>query len=78
MNWQLLKNVNPPINKILMFFCKDGKEIKFAERTDDGESIYIASTYYGNELGSDSYRMNFEKYKKYYGDSIYWTLLVKP
>lgn len=76
MNWQLLKNVNPPLRQILMFFCKDNNEIKFAERT--GECIYIASTYYGNELGSDSYSMPFEKYKKYYGDSVFWTLVVKP
>ena len=34
MNWQLLKNVNPPVDKLLLFYSPGGKAIFFAIRND--------------------------------------------
>lgn len=78
MNWQLLKNVNPPKAKVIELYFEEDESVRFAERSEDGESIDIGKTYYDGEVSGDDYRMLYEKFKKYYGDKVYWTLFVKP
>ena len=45
MNWQLIKNVNPPKAKVIELYFKEDDSVRFAERSEDGESIDIADTY---------------------------------
>lgn len=78
MNWQLIKNVNPPKAKVIELYFKEDDSVRFAERSEDGESIDIADTYYEGEILGKGYFMSYEKFKKYYGDKVYWTLFVKP
>lgn len=78
MNWQLIKNVNPPRSKALELYFQDYDSIQFAERSEDGESIEIGKTFYDGEVSGDEYRMSYEKFKKYFGSRVFWTLLVKP
>ena len=78
MNWQLIKNVNPPREKVLELYFEEDESVRFAERSEDGESIDIADTYYDGERLGRGYFMSYEKFKKYYGDKVYWTLFVKP
>ena len=78
MNWQLIKNVNPPKAKVIELYFKEDDSVRFAERSEDGESIDIADTYYDGEILGKGYFMSYEKFKKYYGDKVYWTLFVKP
>lgn len=77
MNWQLLKNVNPPLSETLELYRTDTKSIEFAVRIDK-DKILIASTYFDDEVGNDAYPMNYNRLKEYYGDKIFWTLFVKP
>lgn len=78
MNWQLIKNVNPPKAKVIELYFKEDDSVRFAERSEDGESIDIADTYFEGEILGKGYFMSYEKFKKYYGDKVYWTLFVKP
>lgn len=78
MNWQLIKNVNPPKAKVIELYFEEDDSVRFAERSEDGESIDIADTYYEGEILGKGYFMSYEKFKKYYGDKVYWTLFVKP
>lgn len=77
MNWQLLKNVNAPVKRLLLLFYSD-QTIRFAKRSEDGESLYIADSYIQGELVSGWVRMNYESLRKYQGNEIYWTLFVRP
>lgn len=78
MNWQLIKNVNPPKAKVIELYFKEDDSVRFAERSEDGESIDIAETYFEGEILGKGYFMSYEKFKEYYGDKVYWTLFVKP
>ena len=78
MNWQLIKNVNPPREKILELYFEEYDCVRFAERSEDGETIVIGRSYYEGEVSGYEDYMSYEKFKKYYGDKVYWTLFVKP
>ena len=78
MNWQLIRNVNPPKAKVIELYFEEDDSVRFAERSEDGESIDIADTYYEGEILGKGYFMSYEKFKKYYGDKVYWTPFVKP
>lgn len=78
MNWQLIKNVNPPKAKVIELYFKEDDSVRFAERSEDGENIDIAETYFEGEILGKGYFMSYEKFKEYYGDKVYWTLFVKP
>lgn len=74
MNWQLLKNVNPPLDKLLLFYSQGGKAIFFAIRKD--AQLEMANTF-TNGL-RESWKCPYSWYKEMYGEKIYWTLFVKP
>ena len=78
MNWQLLKNVNPPREVVLELYFEEDRCVRFAERSEDGESIYIGSGYYDGQIDGNVYRTSYEKFKRFYGDKVYWSLFVKP
>lgn len=78
MNWQLIKNVNPPREKVLELYFEEDNTVRFAERSGDGESINVGDTYYDGEILGKDYFMSYERFKEYYGDKVYWTLFVKP
>lgn len=74
MNWQLLKNVNPPMDKLLLFYTPNGKAIFFAIRK--GVQLEMGATF-TNGL-RESWKCPYDWYKEMYGEKIYWTLFVKP
>lgn len=77
MNWQLLKNVNVPIGKLLLLFYPD-QTVRFAMRSENGKNLYIADSFTSGELADGWIRMNYGEYKAYRGHEIFWTLFVKP
>ena len=77
MNWQLLKNVNVPVKKLLQLYYLDDT-VRFAMRSENGKSLYIADSYINGELVGGWVRMDYEEYKAYRGHEIFWTLFVKP
>ena len=43
MNWQLLRNVNPPLNKLLVFYCPERNAVFFGCR--NGSMLKLGNTY---------------------------------
>ena len=75
MNWQLLSNVNPPLNRLLVFYSPDENAVFFGIRIEQGLKL---ANQYSNGL-RDSWRTDdFDEYKKEYGHLIYWSLFVRP
>ncbi len=77
MNWQLLKNVNPPVEKLLLFYYPD-QTIRFALRSKDGKVFYIGESVTEGALDYGWYSVDDEYLKKHQGHEIYWSLFVKP
>lgn len=75
MNRQLLKNVNPPLKQLLMFYCPERNAVFFAIRDEHG---FVMANSYSDGLRESWRAYEFEAYKRMYGDRLYWTLFVKP
>ena len=63
MNWQLLKNVNPPVEKLLLFYYPD-QTIRFALRSKDGKVFYIGESVTEGALDYGWYSVDDEYLKK--------------
>lgn len=77
MNWQLLKNVNPPRGVVLELYATDFNSVLFAERNKDTDEISIGTGFDGGKI-RNSYRMSYERFKEKFGSDVYWSLFVKP
>ena len=77
MNWQLLKNVNPPVEKLLLFYYPD-QTIRFALRSKDGKVFYIGDSFIEGAIEPPYDRLSDEELKRNQGYGIYWSLFVKP
>lgn len=79
MNWQLLKNVNPPIGKIIMLFDENSLSVLYARRVGlRGQSLQYSHTYQNGGIGLRPEELNYKGFKEEHGDKIYWSLFVKP
>ena len=74
MNWQLLKNVNPPLDQPLMFYCPERNAVFFGQR--QGTMLILGNTF--SDGIRDGWHVKFEDYKELWGNKVYWTLFVKP
>ena len=74
MNWQLLRNVNPPLNKLLVFYCPERNAVFFGCR--NGSMLKLGNTY--SDGIRDGWNVRYEDYKQLWGHKVYWTLFVKP
>ena len=79
MNWQLLKNVNPPVGKVFELFEKSTNNIYFAKRTGTrGGTLEYSKVYCRGDLEEYRFRMPYKEFKDDYGGNVYWSLLIKP
>lgn len=79
MNWQLLKNVNPPIGKIIMLFDANSLSVLYARRVGlRGQNLQFSQTYQNGGIGLHPDELDYKSFKEEHGDKIYWSLFVKP
>ena len=74
MNWQLLRNVNPPLNKLLVFYCPERNAVFFGRR--QGTMLEMGNMF--SDGIRDGWNVRYEDYKQLWGHKVYWTLFVKP
>lgn len=79
MNWQLLKNVNPPIGKIIQLYDENSLSVLFARRVGlRGQSLQFSQTYKNGGIGLSPDELDYKSFREAHGSRIYWTLFVKP
>lgn len=79
MNWQLLKNVNPPIGKIIMLFDVNSQSVLYARRVGlRGQDLQFSLTYQNGGIGIHPSELDYKSFREEFGDKIYWSLFVKP
>ncbi len=79
MNWQLLKNVNPPIGKIIQLYDEKSLSVLYARRIGlRGQNLQFSQTYQNGGIGIHPYELDYKNFREEYGDKIYWSLFVKP
>lgn len=79
MNWQLLKNVNPPIGKIIMLFDANSLSVLYARRVGlRGQNLQFSQTYQNGGIGIRPDELDYKTFREEHGDKIYWSLFVKP
>lgn len=78
MNWQYVKNVEPPIGKIFMLIRKVPGDLFFARRVGDrGERLQLSTAYFNGGIGNIP---NEFDYSEFINKSRYWmwSTFVKP
>lgn len=79
MNWQLLKNVNPPIGTIIQLYDKNSLSVLYARRVGlRGQTLQFSTTYQNGGIGIHPDELDYKQFKEEFGDKIYWSLFVKP
>lgn len=79
MNWQLLKNVNPPIGKIIMLFDENSLSVLYARRIGlQGQSLQFSHTYQNGGIGLHPDELDYKTFKEEHGNKIYRSLFIKP
>ena len=79
MNWQLLKNVNPPIGEIILLFDTDSLNVVYARRVGlRGQTLQFSSTYKNGGIGIRPDEYDYKDFIKAHGEEVYWALFVKP
>lgn len=79
MNWQLLKNVNPPIGTIIQLYDKNSLSVLYARRVGlRGQTLQFSTTYQNGGIGLHPDELDYKSFKEEHGDKIYWSLFVKP
>lgn len=79
MNWQLLKNVNPPIGEIIQLFDKNSLSALYARRIGlRGQTLQFSLTYQNGGIGIHPSELDYKSFKEEHGDKIYWSLFIKP
>ncbi|HIR20921.1 MAG TPA: hypothetical protein IAC89_01675 [Candidatus Aphodousia faecalis] len=79
MNWQLLKNVNPPIGKIIMLFDANSLSVLYARRIGlQGQSLQFSHTYQNGGIGLHPDELDYKTFKEEHGNKIYWSPFIKP
>lgn len=79
MNWQLLKNVNPPIGAIIQLYDLNSLSVLYARRVGlKGQTLQVSLTYKNGGIGIHPDELDYKQFKEEFGDKIYWSLFVKP
>lgn len=77
MNWQLLNNVPPPVEELLLFYYPN-ETIRFAVKSKDSKVFYIGDSVIEGAIEPPYDRLSDEEIKRNQGYGIYWSLFVKP
>lgn len=79
MNWQLLKNVNPPIGKIIHLYDANSQSVLYARRVGPrGQNLQFSQTYQNGGIGIHPFELDYKNFREEFGDKIYWSLFIKP
>lgn len=76
MNWQYVKNVAPPKNKIIMLFVKTTGDLIFARILDD-DTMEFSSSFYNGGIGQIPDKYSFKEYLKIW-PHLMWAPFIKP
>lgn len=76
MNWQYVKNVEPPRNKIIMLYVKKTGDLLFARILDD-DMMEFSSSFYNGGIGLIPHKYSFKEYLKIW-PHLMWAPFIKP
>lgn len=76
MNWQYVKNVEPPKNKIIMLYVKTTGNLTFGRIDDDG-TLEFSSSFFAGGIGLAPSRYPFEAFLKTW-PNVMWAPFIKP
>lgn len=76
MNWQYVKNVEPPKNKIIMLYVKTTGNLTFGRIKDDG-ILEFSTSFFAGGIGLVPSRYPFEEFLKIW-PNVMWAPFIKP
>lgn len=76
MNWQYVRNVEPPKNKIIMLYVKTTGDLRFGRILDDG-TLEFSSSFYAGGIGRAPAKVPFSDFLKIW-PNLMWAPFIKP
>lgn len=76
MNWQYVRNVDPPKNKIIMLYVKTTGDLIFGRILNDG-ALEFSSSFYSGGIGLAPSKYPFSDFLKTW-PNLMWATFVKP